>query len=88
MKHAWTKLVAIATLVAIVTTAPVGAVEVQVRPDKNLTGGSVQDRRSRMRRAGTPDRNRHPMRCARTGRSTETIRITSRTRILITRSTT
>jgi hypothetical protein len=37
--RAWTKLVAIATLVAIVTAAPVGAIEVQVRPDKNLTGG-------------------------------------------------
>lgn len=42
MKHAWTKLVSIATLVAVVATAPVGAVEVQVRPNKNLTGGSVR----------------------------------------------
>jgi hypothetical protein len=42
MKRAWTvtKLVAIATLVGILATAPVGAFE--VLPDKNLTGGSVR----------------------------------------------
>ena len=42
MKCVWaaTKLVAIATLVIILATAPAGAFE--VRPDKNLTGGSVR----------------------------------------------
>ena len=42
MKRLWTatKLVAIATLVGILATAPVGAFE--VLPDKNLTGGSVR----------------------------------------------
>lgn len=42
MKRAWaaTKLSAIATLVVILATAPVSAFE--VRPDKNLTGGSVR----------------------------------------------
>jgi hypothetical protein len=42
MRRTWavTKLVAIATLVSILATAPVGAFE--VRPDKNLTGGSVR----------------------------------------------
>jgi hypothetical protein len=42
MKRTWaaTKLVAIATLVVILATAPVSAFE--VRPDKNLTGGSVR----------------------------------------------
>ena len=38
--RAATKLVAIATLVAILAIAPVGAFE--IRPDKNLTGGSVR----------------------------------------------
>jgi len=42
MKRAWAaiKVVAIAILVGILATAPVGAFE--VRPDKNLTGGSVR----------------------------------------------
>ena len=39
MKRAWTAL-AIAMLVAVLAVAPVGAFE--VRPDKNLTGGSVR----------------------------------------------
>jgi len=41
VKHLWTaaKLVAIATLIGILATAPVCAFE--VRPNKDLTGGSV-----------------------------------------------
>jgi hypothetical protein len=60
MKHAWTKLVAVATLVAIVTTAHVGAVEVEVRPDKNLTGGSVRTG-DRDAACGHSKENRHPL---------------------------
>ena len=58
MKHAWTKLVAIAMLVAIVATAPVGAFE--VRPDKNLTGGSVRTVKPD-EACGQARPNRHPM---------------------------
>jgi hypothetical protein len=48
-----TKLVAIATLVFIFAAAPVGAFE--VRPDKNLTGGSVRTGTA-MLRVDTPER--------------------------------
>jgi hypothetical protein len=62
MKHAWTNLVAIASLIAIVTAAPVGAFE--VRPDKNLTGGSVRTVKPD-EACGHAGPNRHPMTRAR-----------------------
>ena len=60
MKRAWTatKLVAIATLVGILATAPVGAFE--VLPDKNLTGGSVRTG-DRLAACGHAKENRGPM---------------------------
>ena len=64
MKRAWaaTKLVAIATLVGILATAPVGAFE--VLPDKNLTGGSVRTG-DRLAACGHAKENRGPMFAAR-----------------------
>ena len=60
MKRAWaaTKLVAIATLVGILATAPVRAFE--VRPDKNLTGGSVRTG-DRLAACGHAKENRRPL---------------------------
>jgi hypothetical protein len=58
--HQWTKLVAIATWAAIVAIAPVGAFEVQVRPDKNLTGGTASIRtKERIAACGHAKENRH-----------------------------
>jgi len=64
MKRAWaaTRLLAIATLVVFVATAPVGAFE--VRPDKNLTGGSVRTG-DRDAACGHARENRGPLRSAR-----------------------
>ena len=62
MKRAWaaTKLVAIATLVGILAAAPVGACD--VRPDKNLTGGSASIRtKERIAACGHAGENRGPM---------------------------
>ena len=56
--RAATKLVAIATLVVILATAPVVAFE--VRPDKNLTGGSVRTG-DRDAACGHARQNRGPM---------------------------
>ena len=58
MKRPWTKLVAVATLVAIVATVPASAFE--VRPDKNLTGGSVRTG-DRDAACGHAKENRHPL---------------------------
>ena len=60
MKRPWTKLVAVATLVAIVATVPASAFEVQIRPDKNLTGGSVRTG-DRDAACGHAKENRHPL---------------------------
>src|ERR1700687_1592489 len=65
MKRTWaaTKLVAVATLVVVVLgTAPVSAFE--VRPDKNLTGGSVRTG-DRDAACGHAKENRGPMFSAR-----------------------
>jgi hypothetical protein len=64
LKRRWaaTKLVATATLVGSLATAPVGAFE--VRPDKNLTGGSVRTG-DRLAACGHARENRGPMFAAR-----------------------
>jgi len=64
MKRAWTatNLVAIATLVVILAASPVGAFE--VRPDKNLTGGSVRTG-DRDAACGHARENRRPLSSAR-----------------------
>jgi hypothetical protein len=62
MKRAWTatKAVAIATLVGILATAPVGAFE--VRPDRNLTGGAASIRtKDRIAACGHAGENRGRM---------------------------
>ena len=61
MKRAWAA-VAIATLVAILATASVGAFE--VLPDKNLTGGSVRTG-DRAAACGHAKESRGPVRAAR-----------------------
>ena len=62
MKRAWTaaKLVAIATLIGILATAPVDACD--VRPDKNLTGGAASIRtKERIAACGHAKKNRGQM---------------------------
>ena len=79
MKRAWTaaKLVAIATLIGILATAPVGACD--VRPDKNLTGGAASIRtKERIAACGHAKENRGQMQRA-GGRGSKTIRITNGT---------